>query len=122
MLLIKRVIFSLNLRVQTVDFGKQGGFLLDGEDPHEKVNCRKESYFLEFKYVDVARDFAGVVFHVLFDSRGQGAFLFSFIHSLIHWFVRSLVRSFVRSFGCSFIHSFFYPVIPVMCGSEKSFS
>ena len=67
------------------------------------MNCRKESYFLEFKYVDVARDFAGVVFHVLFDGRGQGAFLFSFIHSLIHWFVRSLVRSFVRLLVHSFI-------------------
>ena len=30
-----------------------------GEDPPEKVGCRKESYFLEFIYVDVARDFVG---------------------------------------------------------------
>ena len=29
--------------------------------------CRKESYFLEFMYVDVALDFVGVVFHVLLD-------------------------------------------------------
>ena len=37
----------------------------DGEDPPEKVGCRKRSYFLEFMYVDVVRDFVGVVFHVL---------------------------------------------------------
>ena len=43
-------------------------FLLDGEDPPEKVGCRKESYFLEFMYADVARDFVGVVFHVLLDG------------------------------------------------------
>ena len=48
-----RVIFSLNIPVQTMDFGRQRGFLLDGEDPPEKVGCRKESYFLEFMYVDV---------------------------------------------------------------------
>ena len=52
-----RVIFSLNIPVQTVDFGRQRGFLLDGEDPPEKVGCRKKSYFLEFMYVDVARDY-----------------------------------------------------------------
>ena len=40
-----------------MDFGRQRGFLLDGEDPR-----RKESYFLEFVYVDVARDFVGVFF------------------------------------------------------------
>ena len=51
-----------------MDFGRQRGFLLDGEDPPEKVDCRKESYFLEFMYVDVARDFVGVVFYVLLDS------------------------------------------------------
>ena len=43
-----------------MDFGRQRGFLLDGEDPPEKVGCRKESY-LEFMYVDVSRDFVGVV-------------------------------------------------------------
>ena len=32
------------------------------------MDCRKESYFLEFMYVDVARDFVGVVFHVLPDG------------------------------------------------------
>ena len=32
------------------------------------MGCRKESYFLEFMYVDVARDFVGVVFHVLLDG------------------------------------------------------
>ena len=51
-----------------MDFGRQRGFLLDGEDPPEKVGCRKESYFLEFMYVNVARKFVGVVFHVLFDG------------------------------------------------------
>ena len=51
-----------------MEFGRQRGFLLDGEDPPEKVGCRKESYFLEFMYVDVARDFVGVVFHVLLDG------------------------------------------------------
>ena len=50
-----------------MDFGRQREFLLDGEDPPEKVGCRKESYFLEC-YVDVARDFVGVVFHVLLDG------------------------------------------------------
>ena len=39
-----------------------------GEDPPEKVGCRKESYFLEFIYVDVARDFVGEVFHILLDG------------------------------------------------------
>ena len=48
-----------------MDFGRQRGFLLDVEDRPEKMGCRKESYFLEFMYVDVARDFIGVVFHVL---------------------------------------------------------
>ena len=51
-----------------MDFGRQRGFLLDGEDPPEKVGCRKESYVLEFMYVDVARDFVGVVFYVLLDG------------------------------------------------------
>ena len=32
------------------------------------MGSRKESYFLEFMYVDVARDFVGVVFHVLLDG------------------------------------------------------
>ena len=48
-----------------MDFGRQRGFLLDGENPPVKVDCRKVSYFLEFMYVDFARDFVGVVFHVL---------------------------------------------------------
>ena len=51
-----------------MDFGRQRGFLLDGKDRPEKVDCRKESYFLEFTYVDVARDFVGVAFHVLLDG------------------------------------------------------
>ena len=51
-----------------MDFGRQRRFLLDEGDPPEKVGCRKESYFLEFIYVDVARDFVGVVFHVLLDG------------------------------------------------------
>ena len=39
---------SLNIWVQTMDFGRaQRGFLLDGEDLPGKVGCRKESYFLE---------------------------------------------------------------------------
>ena len=38
-----RVIFSLNIRVQTMDFERQIGFLLDGEDLPEKVGCRKET-------------------------------------------------------------------------------
>ena len=32
------------------------------------MGCKKESYFLEFMNVDVARDFVGVVFHVLLDG------------------------------------------------------
>ena len=51
-----------------MNFGRQRRFLLGGEDPPEKVGCRKESYFLEFMYVDVARDFVGVVFHVPLDG------------------------------------------------------
>ena len=51
-----------------MDFGRQRGFLLDVEDRPEKMSCRKESYFLEFMYVDVARDFVGVAFHVLLDG------------------------------------------------------
>ena len=51
-----------------MDFGRQRGFLLDGEDLPEKVSCRKKSYFLEFMHVDVARDFDGVFFHVLLDA------------------------------------------------------
>ena len=33
-----------------------------------KMGCRKKNFFLEFMYVDVARDFVGVVFHVLLDG------------------------------------------------------
>ena len=51
-----------------MDFGRQRGFLLDGEDPPEKVGGRKESYVLDFMYVEVARDFVGVVFYVLPDG------------------------------------------------------
>ena len=43
-----------------MEFGRKRGFELDEEDPPEKVGCRKESYFLEFMYVDVVRDFVGV--------------------------------------------------------------
>ena len=32
------------------------------------MGCRNESYFLEFMYVDVARDFVGVVLRVLLDG------------------------------------------------------
>ena len=32
------------------------------------MGCKKESYFREFMNVDVARDFVGVVFHVLLDG------------------------------------------------------
>ena len=42
--------------------------VLDGEVLPEKVGCRKESYFLDFMYADVARDFVGAVFHVLLDD------------------------------------------------------
>ena len=51
-----------------MDFGRKREFRLDGEDPPEKVSCRKESYFLEFMYVDVVRDFVTVVFNVLLDG------------------------------------------------------
>ena len=50
-----------------MDFGRQRGFLLYGEDTLEKVGCRKESYFLEFMSVDVARDlFYYFIFILLF--------------------------------------------------------
>ena len=42
---------------------KRVSTVLDGEDLPEKVGCRKESYFLDFMYADVARDFVGAVFH-----------------------------------------------------------
>ena len=67
-LVLLRVILSLNIRVQTMDFGRQRRFLLDGEDQPEKVGWRKESYFLEFINDDVARDFVGVVFNILLDG------------------------------------------------------
>ena len=51
-----------------MDSGRQRGFLLDEEALPEKVGCRKESYFVGFLNVDVARDFVGIVFHVLFDG------------------------------------------------------
>ena len=51
-----------------MDFGRQRGFLLGGEDPPEKVGSTEDSYFLEFMHVDVATDFVGVVFHVLLDD------------------------------------------------------
>ena len=47
------MIFSRSIRVQTIDFGRQRGFLLDGGDPPERVGGSKESYFLEFVYVAV---------------------------------------------------------------------
>lgn len=50
-----------------MDFGRQRGFLYEGEDLPEKVGCRKES-FLEFMYIVVDRDFVGVVFHDLLDG------------------------------------------------------
>ena len=51
-----------------MDFGRQRSFLLDGEDPPEKVGVeRRVIFWMEFMYVDVARDFVGVVFHVLLD-------------------------------------------------------
>ena len=51
-----------------MDLVRQRGFLLDGEDPPMKVGCRKKSYFLELMNIDAARDFVGVVYHVLLDS------------------------------------------------------
>lgn len=65
--MLLQVIFSLNIRVQTMDFGRQRGFPYEGEDLPEKVGCRKES-FLEFMYIVVDRDFVGVVFHDLLDD------------------------------------------------------
>ena len=74
-----------------MDFGRQRRFLLDGEDPAEKVGCRKESNFLEFMYVDVARDFVGVVFHVLLDgakgldNHAPGLLLLLLLAKLLLW-------------------------------------
>ena len=53
------MIFSPNITVQTWTFGGKEArvkFLFDGAVPPEKVGCRKESYFLEFMHVDVAKD------------------------------------------------------------------
>ena len=62
------MICSLNITVQIWTFGGKEArvkFLFDGAVPPEKVGCRKESYFLEFMNVDVARDFVGVVLLLL---------------------------------------------------------
>ena len=56
-----------------MDLGRQRGFLLDGEDSPEKVGCRKESYFLEFMNVDVAKDFVGVVLLLLSSSSSSSS-------------------------------------------------
>ena len=58
-----------------MDLGRQRGFLLDGVDPPEKVGCRKESYFLEFMNVDVARNFVGVVSLLLLLSSSSSSLL-----------------------------------------------
>ena len=53
-----------------------------------KVGCRKKSSFLEFMYVDIARDFDDAVFHVLLNgARGashnhQDCCCFKLPHSL----------------------------------------
>ena len=52
-----------------MDFWRQRGFPLDGEYSPEKAGFRKESHFVEFMYV--ARDFVGVVFHVLYCAKGS---------------------------------------------------
>ena len=51
-----------------MDLGRQRGLLLDLQDPPKKVGCRKQSYFLEFMNVGVARNFVGVVSPVLLDG------------------------------------------------------
>ena len=53
-----------------MNFGRQRGFLLDGEAPPEKVGCRKESYFLKFMKVLCCQEFCFcfVVLHVLLDG------------------------------------------------------
>ena len=57
--------FSLS----TFDFGRQRGFyLMERTHLRRWASCRKKSCFLEFMYVDVARDFVGVVFHILLDG------------------------------------------------------
>ena len=48
-----------------MDFGRQRGFLRNGEEPPEKLGWRKESYFLEFMYVDVDRDFAIIIIIII---------------------------------------------------------
>ena len=58
-----------------MDLGRQRRFLLDGVDPPEKVGCRKESYFLEFMNVDVARNFVGVVSLLLLSSSSSSSLL-----------------------------------------------
>ena len=45
-----------------MDFGRQRGFLFDGEDPPMKMGRIMESYFLKFIYAGVAKDFVGVGF------------------------------------------------------------
>ena len=52
-----------------MDFRRQRGFLLDKEDPPDKVG----SYFLVFMYVDVSRDFVGDVSVIIISSSGSGS-------------------------------------------------
>ena len=57
-----------------MDFGRQIEFLLDREDLPEKVGCRKESYFLEFMHVDVARDFAIIIIIIIINNPTSNVF------------------------------------------------
>ena len=56
-LVYRDYILETVLEIDNIFFDRQRGFLLEGEDPPEKVGCRKKTYFLEFMYVDVARDY-----------------------------------------------------------------
>ena len=60
--------FSLSTsESKTWNLGGKDGFHMERTRPWEGF-CRKESYFLEFMYVDVAKDFVGVIFHVFLDG------------------------------------------------------
>ena len=63
------MICSLNITVQIWTFGGKEArvkFLFDGAVPPVKVGCRKESYFLEFMHVDVAKDLLLLLLLLLF--------------------------------------------------------
>ena len=75
----------------------------------EKVGCRKESYFLEFMYDDVARDLVGVVVHVLLDgakgSHNHQDYYYYYCYYYYYYYSNKLKRVFgANSVAASELH------------------